>query len=561
MPEICTVAVYARVSSERQARDNTIASQLHALRQRVHDDGCAWNDDLCFVDDGCSGSTLLRPALERLRDAAANGLLERLYVQAPDRLARCHAYQILLVDELRRLGIEVVFLNRAIGSSAEDELLLQVQGVIAEYERAKIQERNRRGKRHRAQHGAVSVFSTAPYGYRYVAKAAGTPARFEILPDEAAVVEQIFTWVAEARCSIREACSRLKKQGVVTRNGKRDWSTTTVRRLLRNPAYSGQAAYGKTRYGERQPRLRPQRGHAEVPRRPSVAQPRPREEWLTVAVPAIVSSALFDAVAEQLHDNRRRHRARPPRVHLLQGLLVCQCCGYSCYLQSARAAAGKTRYGYYRCIGCDRHRGDDGRPICQLPRLPQQPLEDAVWNDVHALLANPERIQAEYQRRAQEHSRALSPQREQLDRRRQRATQTVRRLIDAYSEGLLDKTEFEPRVRAAKQRLSEIDAEHKLLLEQETRDQHLRAVIQHLDQFAQRVHQGLDGADATLRRELICALVKRVELGMKEVRIVYRIPLNPFDQGPTRGHLRHWAGRFNARHGRRHRFVASRSDA
>lgn len=547
MSEIAMVAMYARVSSERQARENTIASQLAALRQRVHDDGCAWNEDLSFVDDGCSGSTLLRPALERLRDAAANGLFERLYVHAPDRLARRHAYQVLLIDELRRAGIEVVFLNRAIGTSAEDELLLQVQGVIAEYERAKIQERNRRGKRHRAQRGAVSVFSTAPYGYRYVARTANTPARFDILPDEAAVVERIFTWVAEARCSIREVCSRLKKQGILTRTGKRTWGTSTVRRLLCNPAYCGQAAYGKTRYGERSPRLRPLRGHAEVPRRPNTARPRPREEWLSVSVPAIVSTALFEAVAEQLRDNRQRHRARPRAVHLLQGLLVCQCCGYSCYLQSAGPAAGKVRYGYYRCIGCDRHRGDEDRPLCALPRVPQQPLEAAVWNDARALLVDPERIQAEFERRAHEQRGTHSPQREQIDRRRQRAAQTVSRLIDAYSEGLLDKGEFEPRIRAARQRLHEIDAEHKLLQERETRDQQLRAVIQHLGDFAQRVHQGLDGADAVLRRELICALVKRVELGMEEIRIVYRIPLSPFDQGPSGGHLRHCAGRFNAR--------------
>src|SRR5437867_335579 len=250
-PIACTrVAVYARVSSDRQARDQTIASQLAALRQRVGEDGCVWNDALCFVDDGFTGSILLRPALERLRDAAASGLCERLYVHCPDRLARRQAHQALLVDELRRAGVDVVFLNRAIGVSPEDELLLQVQGIIAEYERAKIQERSRRGKRHSAQRGAVSVFSVAPYGYLYIRKTTGTPARFEIIPEEAAVVERIFVWVAQARCSIREVCRRLEKEGILTRSGKRRWEPATVRGLLRNPAYCGQAAYGKTLNGE-----------------------------------------------------------------------------------------------------------------------------------------------------------------------------------------------------------------------------------------------------------------------------------------------------------------------
>jgi site-specific DNA recombinase len=155
-----SVAIYARVSSDRQTRDNTIASQVAVLRERVAQDGYALSDALCFIGDGCSGSTLLRPALERLRDAAAGALFDRLYMLAPDRLARRQAHQALLLDELQRCHIEVVFLNRAIGASAEDELLVQVQGVIAEYERAKIQERSRRGKRHAAHRGAVSVFST-----------------------------------------------------------------------------------------------------------------------------------------------------------------------------------------------------------------------------------------------------------------------------------------------------------------------------------------------------------------------------------------------------------------
>lgn len=538
-----SVAVYARVSSDRQARENTIASQVAVLRERVAQDGYTLSDALCFIDDGCSGSTLLRPALERLRDAAASALFDRLYVLAPDRLARRQAHQALLLDELQRCHIEVVFLNRAIGASAEDELLVQVQGVIAEYERAKIQERSRRGKRHAAQRGAVSVFSTAPYGYRYLSKSPTTPARYEIVPDEAAVVQQLFTWVAQERCSLRELCRRLKKQRILTRSGRRVWEPATVRGLLRNPAYCGQAAYGKTRISERRPRLRPQRGRPEVPRRVGVSYPQPREEWISVAVPALISTELFEAAAEQLGLNRQRHRARLRGAgHLLQGLVVCQQCGYACYGQSAQRHASRGRYGYYRCIGKDRRRGD-GQRVCHLPTVPLTLLESAVWQDVRALLADPSRVQAEYARRVKE--RNSSPQHEQLQARRQRVQRGLARLIDAYTEGLLDKTEFEPRLRGVKQRLNELDTEAKVMAERETRDQHLRVVIHRLEQFAQRVSQGLDSADTNLRRELIRALVKRVELSAEEVRIVYRIDLRPFDQGPQGGHLRHCVRRLD----------------
>jgi site-specific DNA recombinase len=159
-------ALYARVSSESQARDNTIASQVTALRERIAAEGFQLEPDHNYVDEGYSGAVLIRPALERLRDAVASGHIARIYVHAPDRLARRYAHQVLLIDEFRRAGAEVVFLNHPIGGTAEDDLLLQVQGVIAEYERAKILERGRRGRRHAAQSGSVSALTGAPFGFR-----------------------------------------------------------------------------------------------------------------------------------------------------------------------------------------------------------------------------------------------------------------------------------------------------------------------------------------------------------------------------------------------------------
>jgi site-specific DNA recombinase len=194
------VAIYARVSSEQQAETHTLASQAAALRERVATDGLAVSEAMQFLDEGYSGATLVRPALERLRDVVASGSVDRLYVHSPDRLARKYAYQVLLVDEFRRAGVEVLFLNRALGQSPADDLLLQVQGMIAEYERAKIIERHRRGKRHAARIGAVNVLSGAPYGDRYVTKyEGGGQARYERSPDEARVVRQVFDWVGHDR--------------------------------------------------------------------------------------------------------------------------------------------------------------------------------------------------------------------------------------------------------------------------------------------------------------------------------------------------------------------------
>ncbi len=232
------IALYARVSSEQQAEAKTIESQLAEVRARIAADGFDLKAVLEFVDDGYSGSTLARPAMERLRDVAAVGSIDRLYVHCPDRFARNYAYQVLLLDELNRQGVEVIFLNRPLGQTAEDQLLLQVQGVIAEYERAKFLERSRRGKRHAAQEGRVGILCHAPYGYRYVKKQeGGGEARFEIVFDEARVVKQVFTWVGEARCTINEVCHRLHQAGIRTQTGKEYWDHKTIWDMLKNPAY------------------------------------------------------------------------------------------------------------------------------------------------------------------------------------------------------------------------------------------------------------------------------------------------------------------------------------
>ena len=187
-----SIAIYARVSSEQQAQEATIDSQVAALKERVAADGHMLLPQDVYLDDGFSGSTLVRPALERLRDRVAEGGIDRLYVHSPDRLARKYAYQVLLLDELRKQGVTTVFLNGPSGKTAEDELLVQVQGMIAEYERAKILERSRRGKIHRARHGEISPLGCAPYGFAYVRKRDGEPASYRVLLHEAKVVRDIF---------------------------------------------------------------------------------------------------------------------------------------------------------------------------------------------------------------------------------------------------------------------------------------------------------------------------------------------------------------------------------
>ena len=524
-----SVALYARVSSDQQTDAHTIASQLAALRARVTTDGYVLPEEMQFIDEGYSGATLVRPGLERLRDVSAAGGLERLYVHSPDRLARKYAYQVLLMDEFHRAGVEVVFLNRHLGQSPEDELLLQVQGMVAEYERAKILERSRRGKRHAGHAGVVSVLGGAPYGYHYISKAlGGGVARFDLVPHEAEVVRQVFTWVGQERVSIGEVCRRLQRAGEPRRDGQTTWDRSVVWGMLKNPAYQGTAGFGKTRVGALKHPLRAQRGRALQSRQPYASEEVPREEWIFVSVPAIIEAELYALVQEQLTENRQRARQGQRGVrYLLQGLLVCKVCGYAYYGKAISPSSRKGHpraYAYYRCLGTDAYRFG-GHRICPNTQVRTDLVEVAVWDEVCRLLEHPQRLEAEYRQRQHAPRRGSQWETpESLRAQSSKLRQGIARLIDSYAEGVLGKEEFEPRILRMKQRVTVLEDRLQQLADDATQQRDLRLIISQLEDFVAKVRGGLATADWRTRRAIIRALVRRVEIDQQQVFVVFRVP-------------------------------------
>jgi site-specific DNA recombinase len=520
-------ALDARVSSEQQAEAQTIASQVAALRERITADGLVVPEAMVFLDDGYSGATLVRPALERLRDVAAAGGLTRLYVHSPDRLARKYAYQVVLVEELQRCGVEVVCLNRELGRSPEDDWLLQVQGMMAEYERAKILERHRRGKLHAARTGSVNILSGAPYGYRYVSKhAGGGHARYDLVPEEARVVRQVCEWVGRARLSIGDVCRRLMAAGERTRTGRTVWERSVVWAMLKNPAYRGQAAFGKTRQGPLRPKLRAQRGRPLHPRRPVSDYDVPPEQWLSIPVPAIVAPEVFAAVQEQVQDNRRHARqSRRGARYLLQGLVQCHHCGYAFSGKPLSPSARKGRpraYAYYRCIGTDAYRFG-GERLGTNTQVRTDRLDLAVWQEVCALLAHPERLAQELHRRLQTDGQGPQQERTTLEGQLGKLRQGVARLLDSSAEGLIDKQEFEPRITRLRQRMAHLEAQCQQLTEVETLQRELPLLLGRVEEFSEQVQQNLETLEWSRKREIIRTLVQRVELAAEQVQVVFRI--------------------------------------
>jgi len=525
------IALYARVSSEKQVQSNTIDSQIASLKERIRLDSHTLLSGWIFVDDGYSGSTLMRPELERLRDCVVNEGLEKIYVHSPDRLARKYAYQYLLIEEFKQSGVEVVFLNDEMGKSPESDLLLQLQGIIAEYERMKIMERSRRGKRHSAQQGLVKVLAAAPYGYRYIGKQEGNGhGAYEVISEEAEIVRQMFDGVANKRWSLNEVTRYLARLGKPTRRGNPIWDRGTVLHILKNPAYKGAAAFGKTKIIPRLPHLRAHRNRTLHSKRASSIQNTPKQEWISIPVPAIVEESVFEMVQEQLEENKKRKREQKGKVgFLLRGLLVCKKCQYAYSGNGTSYRSSKRSYGYYICVGgkkyCYRDRFCDNSPVRS------DYLEQLVWEEIKILLKDPEFLEKEYQRRLQELEKTPKHlERDRLMAREKKLQKMINRLIDAYSEGLIEKIEFSKRIKSMRSDLTYV---RQCIQETEKSSQsaiELQVIIGQLQEFSARVSDQLHSADKSTKRYIIQALIKRIEVDEDEINIVFRIDPHPTAQ-------------------------------
>jgi len=528
-----TAAIYARVSSDRQKEQATIVSQRAALLDYAQARQYTVPPEWQFEDDGYSGSTLIRPGLERLRDLIGEGTIGRVLVYSPDRLSRNYAYQVVLLEEFARQGAEVEFLKAPPADTPEQRLLLQFQGMIAEYERAQIAERTRRGKRYRAKAGVINVLSSiAPYGYRYVKKTESAQAFYEVVAKEAEVVRQIFHLYTVAGQSLRAMAQTLSEQNIPTRRRKSGWVASTLRHMLSNPAYEGRACYGKTEPAppsQRPNRIRRLNGvHARFW---PANHKRPPEEWIAIAVPPLVSPETFALAQEQLKRNQELSARRTKRPSVLQGLLICAQCGYALCRVSARAPGIGQRYYYYRCLGSDWRRGGERRCPARPVRVEQ--LDDLVWEQVWQLLNEPELIQREIERRLAEfrQSSPVEQRKENLARELARVEQQTDKLVDAYQEGLLALGELRQRVPELKKRqlalAKELDGLNMQVLEQSR----LAEINPSMERFLEHIKASAQNLTVTDKQKIVRLLVKDVVIGPDSITINHSIPLAQHPEG------------------------------
>ena len=320
MERMQRAVLYARVSSDAQQKEGTIDSQVVELKRQIAAAGHVLVRE--YIDDGISGTVLDRPAHEQLRQDAKTDLFDRIYFHAADRIAREAAHQTIIIGELLNRNKKLTIGGKDYQQNPENKMTLQMLGVFAEYERAKIIERTTRGRLHRLRMGEMSSNGHRIYGYHHVKKTSTAPAALVINEEQAEVVRSIFEMFASGNYGLVNISRVLEERRIPTSTGRPQWYRDQIKSMLTNETYTG------TRYFNRiTAATEAAREGKEVFRGKWVY--RDRAEWIAVSVPAIISRELFEKVQYKLRQHKERY-CTPVTHYLLRGLVQCGFCGGAC---------------------------------------------------------------------------------------------------------------------------------------------------------------------------------------------------------------------------------------
>jgi site-specific DNA recombinase len=333
------VAIYGRVSSSNQEQEGTIETQLSAVNDFASKNGYVIVQK--YTDEGWSGDSIVRPALDQLRMDAKKKIWSAVIMYDPDRLARRYSYQELVMDELREAGIELIFVTVTAPKNSEDKILYGVRGLFAEYERAKIAERFRLGKVRKANEGHV-IASEAPYGYTFIVKNSDRQGYYEVNESEARIVRDIFMWVANEGLTLRGVVRRLQELGIQPRKSKRGvWNTSTLSSLLKNKTYIGEAHYGAS-YAVVPINPIKKEGYKKIKK--TSRRSRPESEWIKIESPKIVEEDIFIRAGDRMRSNFELSERNTKNEYLLAGKIWC-----TCGVKRAGEGPQHGKHLYYRC--------------------------------------------------------------------------------------------------------------------------------------------------------------------------------------------------------------------
>jgi site-specific DNA recombinase len=506
--------LYARVSTDKQAEKYGIPSQIEALSKRCLEKGRTMVDDgdkNAFIDDGYSGAELDRPALNRLRQAVREGRVDVVMAYDPDRLSRKLYHQMILADEFEKQGIKLEFMTQDMGTSPEDRMFFNMRGLVAEYEREKIRERTIRGSREKARQGKVVNASSVAFGFRYN-KAKAT---LEEDSEKSPIIRMIFYAFANENLTLQGLAEKLKRLRLPTPRGGDRWRASTLGAMLRNETYRGKLHQFRNHVIE--PKVR--RNPLAKNKKTSSAL-RPREEWITVNVPELIPSELFEAVQRKLKTNADLARRNTKRQYLLSGLLFCSRCGGR---MGGHSVHGVLYYRCYRkCIPDKIPLDAEGRlQPCSCPEIKTEVIEREVWDTICQLIRDPDFLIEELRRRNTDESQKEIMERElKLCQVRLKAIPGEEsRLVEGYRKGLYADFMMRAEMELIQKEQDELErrkAELERQLVQRFLTENQEAQIRRL---AKDMCTGLDHLDFSGKQELLRLLVEKVIYDGKSIEI------------------------------------------
>lgn len=515
------VAIYGRVSTQRQAQAQTIEQQIARLYARIETQGWMLQPEHVFLDDGYSGAKLNRPGLDSLRDRAALAEFDAVLITEPDRLARNYVHQMVVIEELEHRGVRVEFLDRPMSNDPHDRLLLQIRGAVAEYERALIADRMRRGRLAKYRAAKLLPWGRPPYGYRVDPDHPRDPEGVRLDEAEAAIVAQMFDWYLEPGATLYRVAKRLTDLGLPTSSGKPRWQVATVRSILTQYAYTGITYANRLRVVTSKRRRSPLE---PVGKQESTIQ-RSRKEWIPIPVPAVVTQEVFDRVQRKLTRNQQMApRNNKTHQYLLRRLVSCGQCRLSAFGRTLH-----TRYDYYVCKGhTDALRAARGER-CTSRYVPAFPLDQLVWQDLCTVLTQPE-IMAYALERA--HGGHWAPQElrariDRLDKAMKMLELQQERLLEAYLAEVIALPEFERKRNELTRRQEALRIQRMQLEMTVVQRIELSSVAASIEGFCAQVRPVLDNATFAQRRQLVELLIDRVVVTEDQVEIRYVIPTQP----------------------------------
>ncbi|MDP9314426.1 MAG: recombinase family protein [Chloroflexota bacterium] len=526
-------AIYARVSTPRQAQTQTIEQQLQRLCETFEAHGWELPSACIFRDDGFSGTSLNRPGLDRLREAVTRREIEHVLITAPDRLARNYVQQVLLLDEFERAGCQIEFLDRPMSQDPHDQLLLQIRGAVAEYERMLVADRMRRGRQAKLQAGLLLPWTKVPYGYRVDPDRPRDPAGVHLEPAEAAVVAELFATYLEPGQTIYGLTKHLLRLQVPTMHRKGRWHPSTIRNILHNPVYTGNVYIGRTRGCAARQRLSPLQPLSRTGKNRTMTS---ANEWtLITQIPAVITQEQFDAVQAKLaHNQQFARRNNTAHAYLLRAMVSCGLCQRACLARTNGSNA------YYVCRGkLHRSLSDEPEP-CPSRMAPAGRLDELVWRDVETVIRHPEVITQALQRARQGAwlPQELQARQEQVRKATGSLEQQLERLTDAYLGAVIPLEEYRRRRQELEARQMSLARQAGQLQASMERQLELSTLVDGIEAFCARIQTGLEEATFEQRRQLVELVVDRVVVTNDEVEIRYVIPTTAASEHVRFCHLR-----------------------